>query len=145
VSQRTSGEPVLFVTPSRHYGRSSHFIPRRIDVVRDACRPMAEYLFNEALGTCPSGSLLHAAKRALLPLRGHPGLIGWAVMILLEGGETKTDYEQAITIVLRAARGARDPAVVGSNAQSEEHGSAPVVVLARRSPHTQLVFPGFDG
>ena len=66
---------------------------------------MAEFLFKEALGADPSEFVLRSAKEALMPLRGHPGRIGWAVTTLLEGGESRAAYDDAVTILLRAARG----------------------------------------
>jgi hypothetical protein len=44
---------------------------------------MADYPFAEALGAPPSKDLLRSTKDALLPLRGHPGRIGRAVIVLL--------------------------------------------------------------
>ena len=97
---------------------------------------MADYLFGEALGAPPSKDLLRLAKNALLPLRGHPGGIGRAVIVLLEGGESQTDYDEAISVLLHAARGGKDGASGHSGEWAYERESAPVITL--------LTFRGLD-
>lgn len=108
-----------------------------------ACRPMAGYLFKEALGPAPSAGVLRAAKEALLPLRGHRGRIGWAVMTILEGGETKAAYEDAVAIVLRTARG-KGNATSGTESPLEDRLSARVITMATKPSGGQLVLPGFE-
>jgi hypothetical protein len=145
VFARTAGDPVLSMSPSRNdaSGRPATF--SRIDLVSLACRPMADYLFKEALGAAPSENALRAAKEALMPLRGHSGRIGWAVMTLLEGGETKVAYEDAVAIVLRAARGARGGDTSASDSPFGHGSIAPVTTGATNPSGKQLVLPGFDG
>jgi hypothetical protein len=73
--------------------------------VSQACRPMADFLFAEALGMPQSYDTQRIAKEALLPLRSRPGRIGWAVMILLEGADSRVAYDDAVSVLLDAARG----------------------------------------
>jgi len=116
----------------------------RIDATTQACRPMADYLFAEALGAPPSKDLLRSAKDALLPLRGHPGRIGRAVIVLLEGGESQTDYDDAVSVLLRAARGGKDGASGPSGEWPYDREFAPVIALLTRPSGVQLTFPGLD-
>jgi hypothetical protein len=117
----------------------------RIDVVSHACRPMADFLFKEALGADPSEFVLRSAKEALMPLRGHPGRIGWAVTTLLEGGDSRAAYDDAVNIVLRATRGTKNI----SFASRHEHSGAQTLIQSVASskgpPDGQLVLPGFEG
>src|SRR5664280_261137 len=92
----------------RKHARAGRATVTRIDATTQACRPMADYLFAEALGAPPSKDLLRSAKDALLPLRGQPGRIGRAAIVLLEGGESQTDYDEAVSVLLHAARGGKD-------------------------------------
>ena len=94
----------------RKHTRAGRTTVTRIDATTQACRPKADYLFGEALGAAPSKDLLRSAKDALLPLRGHPGRIGRAVIVLLEGSESPTDYEDAVSVLLHAARGGKEGA-----------------------------------
>jgi len=105
---------------------------------------MADYFFAEALGAPPSKDLLRSAKDALLPLRGHPGRIGQAVIVLLEGGESETDYDDAVSVLLRAARGGKDVASGHSGEWAYDWESAPVIALLTRPSGVQLTFPGID-
>jgi hypothetical protein len=101
---------------------------------------MADYLFDEALGTIPGDHALQDAKMALIPLRGHPGPIGWAATILLEGGESTAEYDDAVSILLHTASGDR-----ASEAEPDEVGSssiAPVISILPRLPDNQLSLPG---
>src|ERR1035437_10074557 len=88
VSKTASYGPVLPVSPQRDHMNIGRATVTPINAVSQACRPMADYLFREALGVAPSKDVLRAAKNALMPLRGHPGWIGWAVIVLLEGSES---------------------------------------------------------
>ena len=128
----------------RKHARAGRATVTRIDLIAQACRPMADYLFAEALGAPPSKDLLRSAKNALLPLRGHPGRIGRAVIVLLEGGESPTDYDDAVSVLLHAARGAK----VGASGRSAEWAcgreSAPVIAVLTRPSGVQLTFPGLD-
>jgi hypothetical protein len=132
------------MSPSRNNAHARHATIRRIDLISSACRPMADYLFKEALGPAPSASALRAAKEALLPLRGHPGRIGWAVMTILEGGETKVAYEDAVAIVLRTARGTRDNETSGADRTPQDESTAPVMNMATKPSGGQLVLTGFE-
>jgi hypothetical protein len=105
---------------------------------------MADYLFGEALGAPPSKDLLRSAKDALLPLRGHPGGIGRAVIVLLEGGESQTDYDDAVSVLLHAARGGKDGASGRSGEWAYDRESAAVISLLPRPSGVQLTFPGLD-
>jgi hypothetical protein len=116
----------------------------RIDAISQACRPMADYLFGEALGAPPSRDLFRSAKDALLPLRGHPGRIGRAAVVLLEGGESRTDYDDAVSVLLHAARGGKDDASGRSGEWAYDRESAPVFSLPPRPSGVQLTFPGLD-
>jgi hypothetical protein len=105
---------------------------------------MADYLFAEVLGAPPSKDLLRSAKDALLPLRGHPGRIGRAVIVLLEGGESQTDYDDAVSVLLHAARGGKDGASGRGGKWAYDWESAPVIALLTRPSGVQLTFPGLD-
>ncbi len=105
-----------------------------------ACRPMADYLFGEALGAPLFEDDLRAAKDALTPLRDHPGRIGWAVTVLLEGGESMAAYEDAVSVLLHAARGVRADAIEGMVDQE----SVAIISLLPRLRGSQLTFPGLD-
>jgi len=105
---------------------------------------MADYLFAEALGAPPSKDLLRSAKDALLPLRGHPGRIGQAVIVLLEGGESPTDYDDAVSVLLRAARGGKDGASGHSGEWPHDREFDWVIALLTRPSGVQLTFPGID-
>ncbi len=125
-----------------HAGRTT---VTRIDLIAQACRPMANYLFEEVLGVPPSKDLLRSAKDALLPLRNHPGGIGRAVIVLLEGGESQTDYDDAVSVLLHAARGAKVGASDRSGEWAHDRESAPAVIaLLTRPSGVQLTFPGLD-
>jgi hypothetical protein len=128
----------------RKHTRAGRATVTRIDAISEACRPMADYLFGEALGAPPSRDLLRSAKDALLPLRGHPGRIGRAVIVLLEGGESPTDYDDAVSVLLHAARGGKDGASARSGEWAHDRGSAPVIALLMRPSGVQLTFPGLD-
>ena len=128
----------------RKHTRAGRATVTRIDAITQACRPMADYLFAEALGAPPSKDLLRSAKDALLPLRGHPGRIGRAVIVLLEGGESQTDYDDAVSVLLHAARGGKDGASGHSGEWAYDRESAPVIALLTRPSGVQLTFPGFD-
>jgi hypothetical protein len=117
----------------------------RIDVVSHACRPMADFLFKEALGADPSEFVLHSAKEALLPLRGHPGRIGWAVTTLLEGGDSRAAYDHAVNIVLRAARGTKHIPFASRHEHSGAQTLIQSVTSSKGPPDGQLVLPGFEG
>jgi hypothetical protein len=105
---------------------------------------MADYLFREALEGAPPKDVLRAAKNALIPLRGHPGRIGWAAIVILEGSESRADYDNAVSVLLRVARGGYR-VVVGSSAErAGDRESASVVSLRPRPPDGQLAFPGLD-
>jgi len=128
----------------RKHARAGRATGTRIDATTQACRPMADYLFAVALGAPPSKDLLRSAKDALLPLRGHPGRIGQAVIVLLEGGESPTDYDDAVSVLLRAARGGKDGASGHSGEWPYDWESAPVIALLTRPSGVQLTFPGLD-
>jgi hypothetical protein len=117
----------------------------RIDVVSHACRPMADFLFKEALGADPSEFVLRSAKEALMPLRGHPGRIGWAVTTLLEGGDSRAAYDDAVNIVLRAARGTKHISFASRPDHSRGQTIIQSVASSKGPPDGQLVFPGFEG
>ena len=117
----------------------------RIDVVSHACRPMADFLFKEALGADPSEFVLRSAKEALMPLRGHPGRIGWAVTTLLEGGDSRTAYEDAVNIVLRAARGTEHTPIASGDEHSGDRSLNQSVASSKGPQDGQLVFQGFEG
>lgn len=105
---------------------------------------MADYIFGEALGAPPSKDLLRSAKDALLPLRGHPGRIGRAVTVFLEGGQSPTDYDDAVSVLLHAAQGGEDGASGRSVEWAYDWESAPVITLFTRPSGVQLTFPGID-
>jgi hypothetical protein len=105
---------------------------------------MADYLFGEALGAPPSKDLLRSAKDALLPLRGHPGRIGRAAIVLLEGGQSQAAYDDAVSVLLHAARGGKDAASDRSGEWAYDRESAPVICLLPRPSGVQLTFPGLD-
>jgi len=105
---------------------------------------MADYLFGEALGAPPSKDLLRLAKDALLPLRNHPGRIGRAVMVLLEGGQSQMDYDDAVSTLLHAARGGEDAASDRAGDRESDREPAPVISLHPSLPGGQLGFPGLD-
>jgi hypothetical protein len=116
----------------------------RIDAISQACRPMADYLFGEALGTPPSRDLYRLAKDALLPLRGHTGRIGRAGVVLLEGGESQTNYDHAVSVLLHAARGAKVGASGRAGEWAYDRESAPLIALLTRPSGVQHTFPGLD-
>src|SRR5664280_1745245 len=122
----------------RKHTRAGRATITRIDAISRACRPMADYLFEEALGAPPSKDLLRSAKDALLPLRGHPGRIGKAVIVLLEGGESQTDYDDAVSVLLRAARGGNDGASSHSGEWAYDWEFGPVIALLTRPSGVQL-------
>jgi hypothetical protein len=128
----------------RKHARAGRATVTRIDATTQACRPMADYLFAEALGAPPSNDLLRSAKDALLPLRGHPGRIGRAVIVLLKGGELQTDYDDAVSVLLHAARGAKVGASGRSGEWAYERESAAVISLLPRPSGVQLTFHGLD-
>jgi hypothetical protein len=136
--------PVLDMSLPRKHTRAGRATVTRLDAITQACRPMADYLFGEALGAPPSKDLLRSAKNALLPLRGHPGRIGRAVIVLLEGGESQTDYDDAVSVLLHAARGGKDAASGRSGEWAYNRESAPVIALITRPSGVQLTFPGLD-
>jgi hypothetical protein len=105
---------------------------------------MADYLFAEALGAPPSKGLLRSSKDALLPLRGHPGRIGRAVVVLLEGGESPTDYDDVVSVSLHAARGGKDGGSGRAGEWAYDWDSAPVIALLTRPSGVQLTFPDLD-
>jgi hypothetical protein len=117
----------------------------RIDAVSHACRPMADFLFKEALGADPSEFVLRSAKEALMPLRGHPGRIGWAVTTLLEGGDSRAAYDDAVNIVLRAARGTKNISLAIRHDHSRGQTLIQSVASSKGPPDGQLVLPGFEG
>ena len=117
----------------------------RLDAVSHACRPMADFLFKEALGADPSEFVLRSAKEALMPLRGHPGRIGWAVTTLLEGGDSQAAYEDAITIVLRAARGTENIPFASRHDHSRDQTLIQSVASSKGPQDGQLVLPGLEG
>ena len=128
----------------RKHARAGRATVTRIDATTQACRPMADYLFTETLGAPPSKDLLRPAKDALLPLRGHPGRIGWAVIVLLEGGESPTDYDDAVSVLLHAGRGGKDGASGRAGEWACDRKSAPVISVLLRPSGVQLAFPGLD-
>jgi hypothetical protein len=105
---------------------------------------MADYLFGEALGTPPSRDLLRSAKDAPLPLRDYPGRIGRAVIVLLEGGESQADHDDAVSVLLHAARGGKDVASGRAGEWAYDRDSAPVIAPLTRPSGVQLTFPGLD-
>ena len=105
---------------------------------------MAEFLFKEALGADPSEFLLRSAKEALMPLRGHPGRIGWAVTTLLEGGDSRAAYDDAVTIVLRAARGTENIPFANRHEHARNQTLIQPAASSKGRPDGQLVLPGFD-
>ena len=105
---------------------------------------MAEFLFKEALGADPSELVLRSAKEALMPLRGHPGRIGWAVTTLLEGGDSPATYDDAVTIVLRAARGTENIPFANRHEHARDQTLIQPVASSKGRPDGQLVLPGFD-
>ena len=117
----------------------------RLDVVSHACRPMADFLFKEALGADPSEFVLRSAKEALMPLRGHPGRIGWAVTTLLEGGDSRAAYEDAINIVLGAARGTKHISFASRHQHSGDQTPIQSMALSKGPLDGQLVLRGFEG
>jgi hypothetical protein len=128
----------------RKHTRAGRTTVTRIDATTQACRPKADYLFGEALGAAPSKDLLRSAKDALLPLRGHPGRIGRAVIVLLEGSESPTDYEDAVSVLLHAARGGKEGASGRVGEWAYDWESDPVIALLTRPSGVQLIFPGID-
>lgn len=128
----------------RKHARAGRATVTRIDATTQACRPMADYLFGEALGAPPSEDLLRSAKDALLPLRGHPGRIGRAVIVLLEGGESQTDYDDAVSVLLHAARGGKDDGSGHSGEWAYDREFTPVITLLTSPSGIQLTFPGLD-
>ena len=117
----------------------------RIDVVSHACRPMADFLFKEALGADPSEFVLRSAKEALMPLRSHPGRIGWAVTTLLEGGDSQAAYDDAVNIVLRAARGTENIPFASRHEHSGDQTPIQSIASSKGPRDGQLVFRGFEG
>jgi hypothetical protein len=105
---------------------------------------MADFLFKDALGAGPSEFVLRSAKEALMPLRGHPGRIGWAVTTLLEGGDSRAAYGDAVNIVLRAARGTENIRSANRHEHSRDLTLIQPVVSSKGRPDGQLVLPGFD-
>ena len=105
---------------------------------------MAEFLFKDALGADPSEFLLRSAKQALMPLRGHPGRIGWAVTTLLEGGDSRAAYDDAVTIVLRAARGTENIPFANRHEHAWDQTLIQPAAYSMGRPASQLVLPGFD-
>ena len=102
---------------------------------------MADYLFDDALGRDPSVEQLQAAKRAMMALRGHPGPIGWAVTVLLEGGDSLEVYETAANTLLRIASGEE-------RSHSEDWWDpvpGTITNLNRQEEDNQLRLPGIDG
>src|SRR5664280_1450377 len=132
------------MTLPRKHTRAGRATVTRLDAITQVCRPMAAYLFGEALGAPPSKDLLRSAKDALLPLRGHPGRIGRAAIILLEGGESHTDYDDAVSVLLHAARGGEDGASGRAGEWAFDWESAPVIAVLTRPSGVQLTFPGLD-
>ena len=137
-------DPVLFYEPSSetHARRTGDRHPARSHY--PSVSADGRLLFGEALGAPPSRDLLRSAKDALLPLRGHPGRIGRAVIVLLEGGESQTDYDDAVSVLLHAARGGKDGASGRSGEWAYDRESAPVIALLTRPSVVQLTFPGLD-
>ena len=133
------------MSPARNHSHLPQAMVSRIDVVSHACRPMADFLFKEALGADPSEFVLRSAKEALMPLRGHPGRIGWAVTTLLEGGDSQAAYDDAVNIVLRAARGTENIPFVSRHEHSGDQALVQSVASSKGPPDGQLVFPGFEG
>ena len=132
------------MSPPRNHSRTRLATLSRIDVVSHACRPMAEFLFKDALGADPSEFVLRSAKEALMPLRGHPGRIGWAVTTLLEGGDSRAAYDDAVNIVLRAARGTENIPFANRHEHSRDQTLIQPVASSKGPPDGQLVLPGFD-
>ena len=129
----------------RKHARAGRATVTRIDLIAQACWPMADYLFGEALGAPPSEDPLRSAKDALLPLRRHPGRIGRAVIVLLEGGESQTDYDDAVSVLLHAARSAKVGASDRSGEWAHDRESAPAVIAMLTTPSgIQLTFLGLD-
>jgi hypothetical protein len=106
---------------------------------------MAEFLFKDALGAGPSEFVLRSAKEAMMPLRGHPGRIGWAVTTLLEGGDSRAAYEDAVAIVLRAARGTENIPIASRHERSGDQKLIQLTASSNGSLDNQLVLPGFEG
>jgi hypothetical protein len=145
VSKTAAYNPVLDMTLPQKHTRAGRATVIRIDAITQACRPMADYLFGEALGAPPSEDLLRSAKDALLPLRGHPGRIGEAVIVLLEGGESQTDYDDAVSVLLHTARGGKGGVSDRSGEWAHDRESAPAVIAMLPSPSgVQLTFLGLD-
>ena len=135
--------PVLDMSLPRKHAHAGRTAVTRLDATTQACQPTAD-LFGEAPRARPSTDLLRSAKDALLPLRGHPGRIGRAVVVLLEGAESQTDYDDAVSVLLRAARGGKDGASGHSGEWPYDWESAPVIALLTRPSGVQLTFPGLD-
>jgi hypothetical protein len=66
------------------------------------------------------------------------------VIVLLEGGESQTDYDDAVSILLHAARGGKDGASGRSGEWAYDRESAPAIALLTRPSGVQLTFPGLD-
>ena len=113
----------------------------QISPVTQACRPMADYLFDEALGRDPSKEQLQAAKQAMMALRSHPGPIGWAVTVLLEGGDSVEVYETAANILLRTASG--EERIHSDDWWDSAPGT--ITSLNRQEEDNQPTLPGIDG
>ena len=133
------------MSPLRNHTHSTQAMVSRPDVVSHACRPMADFLFKEALGADPSEFVLRSAKEALMPLRGHPGRIGWAVTTLLEGGESRAAYDDAVTTVLRAARGTENIPFANRHEHARGQTLIQPVAYSNGRPDGQLVLRGFEG
>jgi hypothetical protein len=132
------------MSPPRNHSRTKLATLGRVDLVSHACRLMAEFLFKEALGADPSELVLRSAKEALMPLRGHPGRIGWAVTTLLEGGDSRAAYDDAVTIVLSVARGTKNIPFANRHEHSWDLTLTQPVASPKGRPDGQLVLPGFD-
>src|ERR1039458_7995605 len=144
-SHNTRGPgPVPSMSPPRNHSHRTQAMVSRIDAVSHACRPMADFLFKEALGADPSEFVLRSAKEALMPLRGHPGRIGWAVTTLLEGGDSRAAYDDAVNIVLRAARGTENIPFAIRHNHSRGQTLIQSVASSKGPPDGQLVLRGFE-
>jgi len=66
------------------------------------------------------------------------------MIVLLEGGESQTDYDDAVSVLLHAARGGKDGASGHSGEWAHDRESAPVIALLTRPSGVQLTFPGLD-
>jgi hypothetical protein len=67
------------------------------------------------------------------------------VTTLLEGGDSRAAYDDAVNIVLRAARGMENIPFASRHDHSSGRTLVQSVASSKGPPDGQLVFPGFEG